>query len=289
MATSPTHRFGQIIGDLLELATVEKVRPVAQKHGMYLDYIHPRPARGGRRKIHVEDALGNHHDLDLVVEENGSEQELGKPRAFIEVAWRRYTKHSKNKAQEISSAVLACAKRFADDAPFTGTVLAGEFTQNSLDQLASQGFVVVHFPLDAIVDAFSVAGIDAYWEEDTPDALVEEQVAKYDALPPERIDAIKKRLFEIEKDDFDTFVHVLDQSLERKVEVVKVASLWGVSHAFATVADARDYIGHVDEHGAPEAGFMRFEVEVVYTNGSKTSMTFASKYEALQKLALMER
>lgn len=29
MATSPTHRFGQIIGDLLEIATVEKVRPVA--------------------------------------------------------------------------------------------------------------------------------------------------------------------------------------------------------------------------------------------------------------------
>lgn len=288
MATSPAHRFGQIIGDLLEIATVEKVRPIVEKHGMYLDYIHPRPARRNNKKIHMEDTLGNYHDLDLVVEEGGSEITLGKPRAFIEVAWRRYTKHSKNKAQEISSAVLACVKRFADDAPFTGTVLAGEFTQNSLDQLASQGFVVVHFPLEAIVDAFAVAGINAYWEESTPDEAIEEQVVKYNTLSQNQINKIKERLFELEKTDFDTFVRVLDQSLERKVKIVKVSSLWGVSRSFATITDARAYIGQINEEGDSEAKFVRFEVEVVYTNGSKTSMLFADKYEALRKLALME-
>lgn len=288
MATSPTHRFGQIIGDLLKIATVEKVRPVVSKHGMYLDSIHPRPARGNRRKIHVEDALGNYHDLDLVVEEGGSEEVLGKPRAFIEVAWRRYTKHSKNKAQEISSAVLACAKRFADDAPFMGTVLAGDFTQNSLDQLTSQGFVVVHFPLDAIVDAFAVAGIDAYWEEDTPDAQVKEQVRRYDALSKESINAVKERLFDLQADAFDTFTHVLDASLDRRVKEVRVLTLWGISQAFTDLAGARAYIESVNERSAGEAGFLRYEVEIEYTNGSKTRMTFADKYEALRKLALME-
>lgn len=288
MASSPTHKFGQIIGDLLELATVEKVRPVADAHGMYLDSIHPRPARNGKRNIHVEDLEGNFHDLDLVVEEGGSEQVLGRPRAFIEVAWRRYTKHSKNKAQEISSAVLACAKRYADDAPFTGTVLAGEFTQNSLNQLTSQGFVVVHFPLSAIVDAFAVAGINAYWEEDTPDAEIEEQVKRYEELPKEKIDAIKSRLFEIETDAFNTFVHVLDQSLDRRIETVTVASLWGVTHSFTTIGDARSYIEHVDESNDAGSLFMRFEIEIIYTNGSKTSMVFADKYEALRKLAIME-
>ncbi|PLS24726.1 hypothetical protein BLI708_09840 [Bifidobacterium imperatoris] len=227
MANSPTHRFGQIIGDLLEQATVETVRPIVQKHHMYLDFIHPRPARNGNRKIHVEDALGNFHDLDLVVEEGGSEEVIGRPRAFIEVAWRRYTKHSKNKAQEISSAVLACARKYADDAPFTGTVLAGEFTENSLQQLRSQGFVVVHFPLRSIVDAFKTVGIDAYWEENTPDEKIEEQVKKFEHLTDSEIETIKHHLFQEEKDSFEIFAKVLDQSLDRHVSRVSITSLWG--------------------------------------------------------------
>lgn len=288
MAASPTHRFGQIIGDLLEVATVERVRPIVEQHNMYLDYNHPRPARGNEKIIHMKDSDGNVHDLDLVVEENGSEEKMGKPRAFIEVAWRRYTKHSKNKVQEISSAVLACAKRFENDAPFMGTVLAGEFTKNSLDQLASQGFVVVHFPLEAIVDAFAVAGINAYWKEDTPDDVVEKQVIKYDHLPQDKINAIKHRLFDLEKNNFNQFVQVLDGSLERRVKVVKVSSLWGVFQSFATIEDAREYIQHVKIEGDPKAKFARFEVEVIYTDGSRTSMVFINKNEALQRLALME-
>ncbi|WP_394894674.1 hypothetical protein [Bifidobacterium longum] len=44
----------------------------------------------------------------------------------------------------------------------------------------------------------------------------------------------------------------------------------------------------MNERSAGEAGFLRYEVEIEYTNGSKMRMTFADKYEALRKLALME-
>lgn len=289
MATSPTHKFGQIIGDLLEAATVEKVRPIANKHRMYLDYIHPRPTRDGKKKIHVQDVQGNYHDLDLVIEEGGSETVSGTPRAFIEVAWRRYTKHSKNKVQEISSAVLACAKRYEDESPFTGTVLAGEFTDTSLAQLKSQGFVVVHFPLADIVAAFAESGIDAYWEENTPDHVIEKQVNKYNSLSHNEINRIKERLFQLGKERFDIFTQDLDKSLERHVEEITVSSLWGISHCFETIADARDYITHVDERRNSKTEFIRFEIEVIYTNGSSTSMVFTDKNEALRKLALMEQ
>ena len=45
--------------------------------------------------------MGNVHDLDYVFEQGGTEATIGQPKAFIEIAWRRYTKHSRNKAQEI--------------------------------------------------------------------------------------------------------------------------------------------------------------------------------------------
>ncbi|RSX52985.1 DNA methylase N-4/N-6 domain-containing protein [Bifidobacterium samirii] len=288
MANSPTHRFGQIIGDLLEQATVETVRPIAQKHHMYLDFIHPRPTRDGKRKIHVEDILGNFHDLDLVVEEGGSEEVIGRPRAFIEVAWRRYTKHSKNKAQEISSAVLSCARKYADDAPFTGTVLAGEFTENSLQQLRSQGFVVVHFSLQSIVDAFKTVGIDAYWEEDTPDEKIEEQVKRFDLLTDLEIETIKHCLFQEEKESFEIFAKVLDQSLDRHVSNVSITSLWGSNKSFETIQDARDYIESMNLDASDGYDFIRFEIRIEYSNGSRTTMEFTDRYDALRKLALMD-
>lgn len=288
MASSPAHRFGQIIGDLLEIATVEKVRPIVEKHDMYLDYIHPRPARNGLRKIHVQDTLGNFHDLDLVVEEGGSEEVLGIPRAFIEVAWRRYTKHSKNKAQEISSSVLACARRYADNSPFMGTVLAGEFTENSLKQLSSQGFVVVHFTMQAIINAFATVGINAAWEENTPENAIQQEVDKYGHLRSEEIDKIKNSLFVQEQQAFDTFTKVLDASLERSIEAITVISLWGLTETFKKLSEVRDFIEETLPNGDPNATFIRFEISIKYTNGSMTKMQFVDKHEALTKLALMD-
>ncbi|PYU96302.1 MAG: hypothetical protein DMG25_02190, partial [Acidobacteria bacterium] len=64
------------------------------------------------------------HDLDYVLERGGTEDTLGVPIAFIESAWRRYTKHSKNKAQEIEAAVMPIALTFARHQPFCGAVVA---------------------------------------------------------------------------------------------------------------------------------------------------------------------
>ena len=145
MAKSPAHRFGQIIGNLLEETLIRYCRPIAAQCGMYLDYKHERPARGNRNEVIWTDINGNAHKLDIVMEQNGTEAALGKPLAFIEIAWRRYTKHSKNKAQEISAAILPLVKRYSDTGPFYGAVLAGEFTENSLCQMRSEGFRLLYF------------------------------------------------------------------------------------------------------------------------------------------------
>ena len=86
MATSPSHRWGQIIGqEFLEVAIEPLMRDVAAEHGLYLDQKGPRAARKGN-KISRVDLYGNTHDLDFVLERNGSDARIGSPVAFIETA-----------------------------------------------------------------------------------------------------------------------------------------------------------------------------------------------------------
>jgi hypothetical protein len=110
LAQSPTHKFGQIIGELVEKSVHEPLAEIAHKHALYLDYQHPRPARQGKTKVSWQDDKGNVHDLDYVLEAGGSEDKLGNPKAFIEIAYRRYTKHSRNKAQEMQGAIVPLAE-----------------------------------------------------------------------------------------------------------------------------------------------------------------------------------
>lgn len=41
MAQSPSHRFGQIIGEVLESAIHPPLESLVKKHGLYLDTKHP--------------------------------------------------------------------------------------------------------------------------------------------------------------------------------------------------------------------------------------------------------
>jgi hypothetical protein len=97
MAKSPSHKWGQIIGDFLEEVFSAQLAKFARKHKLYLDTKGERPARKGK-KVSWVDSFENTHDLDFVLERNGTKNRIGEPVAFIESAWRRYTKHSRNKA-----------------------------------------------------------------------------------------------------------------------------------------------------------------------------------------------
>ena len=152
---------GKSLGIAFEMFVRSMLADVAREHGLYLDFKRPRKARGGQGKVTWQDGYGNKHDLDYVLERGGTEEDRGVPAAFIESAWRRYTKHSKNKAQEIEAAVMPVALTFARHQPFFGAVLAGEFTHNALQQLQSKGFAVLHVPYDSILMAFRQLGVDA--------------------------------------------------------------------------------------------------------------------------------
>src|SRR5438094_7324339 len=181
MALSPAHRFGQIIGEILEAAIFPLLQKIAAQNKLFLDHKGSRPARAKNRKVTWKDSKGNTHDLDYVMEKGGSATQIGSPRAFIEVAWRRHTKHSRNKAQEIQGAIGPLAETYAYSHPFLGAVLGGVFTQGSLTQLESHRFQIVYVPYESIIKAFAAIKLDARYDEDSPDREVQRKVDAYEA------------------------------------------------------------------------------------------------------------
>ena len=283
MARSPSHKFGQIIGDLIEAMLRKPLEKVARKHGLYLDFKHPRPDRQGKRKVAWKDHKGNSHDLDCVLEQGGTEEVLGSPRAFIESAWRRYTKHSRNKAQEIQGAISVLAETYRDCNPFLGVVLAGVFTQGSLLQLKSHGFSTVYCSYKAVVAAFATVGIDAAFDEDTPDEKLQAEVTAYEALSVAERAGLLTTLHRMVRRELNEFIRELESSLTRRIERILVAALHGPTFEVASVDQAVVLINDYRED-SPVDGFVRYEVDIKYTNGDHINGHFEEKRKAIDFL-----
>ena len=288
MAESPSHRFGQIIGNLLEAVIEPFLTDFATRKGLYLDYQNnPRKARKGK-KVTWEDPYGNVHDLDYVLERNGTDESTGTPVAFIEVAWRRYTKHSRNKAQEIQGAILPLAEKYQWSSPFLGAVLAGVFTEGSLPQLRSLGFNILYFPYDTLVAAFTQEGIHIAFDETTPDVDFHRCVKTIESAAESKMERIKDQLIRANQRQLDEFMSSLAQRLERMIEKVVVIPLYGRSSEFGTIADA---IKFLDQHRIYEGSgeFRRYEVLVTFTNGDRVEGSFKDKVKVREFLQFIEK
>lgn len=279
MAKSPSHKLGQMIGNLLEMAIGPSLEQFCDEFGLYLDYQRARKARSGK-KVRWKDRHGNSHDLDFVIERGGTDQDLGDPVGFIEVAWRRYSKHSRNKAQEIQGAILPLVDTFEHLAPFQGVVLGGVFTEGSLSQLRSHGFSILHFEYQTIVDAFSQHDLDILFDEDTSKDELEEKVNKVEEQldTDEGLDDVAATLRELVEDDLRLFHEELRQKIIRRITGVVVVKLFGEQFAFPTVQDA--VYGLNDVHSATASDSSRgYEVLVNYSNGDQIRGCFAALRE----------
>jgi len=283
LAESPSHKFGQIIGDVLEVAIYPFLDDFASKNNLYLDIKRPRKARGGAKKVTWVDKFGNKHDLDFVLEKNGTESKIGEPVAFIESAWRRYTKHSRNKAQEIQGAVLPLASTFKNFLPFLGAIIAGVFTSGAIAQLRSQGFTVLYFSYGNIQKAFKILSIDASFDENTPDSEFKKKVNKWNSLSKSQKLSIAKKLIVLQQKDVKNFINQLTKSVNRKISVVRIIPLHGKSFQVKTLDKAISFIQKYNEKNSPKS-IAKYEVEIKYTNGDVIRGEFENKNNAVSFL-----
>lgn len=288
MAESPAHRFGQLIGELLESVVRPQLEDFCRNQGLYLDHQkRERPARSGK-KVSWTDQYGNAHDLDFVIEREGTDHQIGRPVAFIESAWRRYTKHSRNKAQEIQGAILPLAEKYRWNNPFLGTVLAGVFTVGSLDQLRSLGFQVLYFPYESLVAAFQSEGIDIAFDEGTADDVFRKTTNRIEETLPEEMARIRMHLVAANQAAIDSFFAALRQRLSRHVTRVVVIPLYGRVNEFATIEDALRFLGgHMIYEGSGE--FRKYEIRVEFSNGDKVDAFIEAKDKVKEFLNFVAR
>jgi hypothetical protein len=285
LAESLAHKFGQIIGEIFENSVKDKLQNfVNSQKNLYLDKKGTRPARGKFKKATWKDKYGNSHDLDFVIERNGTSTKIGDPIAFIECAWRRYTKHSRNKAQEIQGAVGPLLETYSDNCPFAGAVIGGIFTNGSITQLQSLGFKIVYFDYNLVLNAFSFVGVDAAYDENTPEDEFKKKIEKFESLSPEKIDQIKSKLLELKSDDFSKFLKELKSSIDRTIKEILIFVLHGEQKTVYSVIDAITYIKNY-QNGTPMQ-IVKFEIIIRFNNNDKIDASFSTREAAIKFLEI---
>lgn len=277
MAESLSHKFGQIIGDLLELAIEPHLQKFAKKNKLFLDKKGERKARSGK-KVSWTDSKANKHDLDFVLERGGTVNKTGVPIAFIEVAWRRYTKHSRNKAQEIQGAIIPLTEKYKSSSPFVGVVLAGEFTGGSLNQLKSLGFGVLYFPYETVVKAFGKFGINAASDERTEEKEFRKKIDSWNELSNKS--DVAKELLKLNKKNVNEFFISLSSSVSRFIERIIILPLHGQESSLTNISEAIDFIKKYSED-KPKQPLIKYEIIIKYNNTDKIEASFVDKKDAI--------
>ncbi|MCT3763533.1 DNA methylase [Elizabethkingia anophelis] len=277
MAQSNSHKFGQIIGDILENSMYKHLSIISEKFNLFLDKKGERKARRGK-KVSWIDSYENSHDLDFVLERNGTEEIIGEPVAFIESAWRRYTKHSRNKAQEIQGAILPLATKHSNNLPFLGVILAGEFTSGALNQLRSRNFNVLYFPYTTVVEAFKINGIDAKFNEDTTEEEFALKISQFEKC--ENKDQIIDDLILLNRESYDSFISNLEKTITRYIENIIINPLYGSKKVFNNFEAALIFIKDYDVEMETELKFEKFEIRIIYNNGDNITAIFSNVSEA---------
>lgn len=269
-----------MIGNFFEDAMKSPIHEICAKYNVYFDTIGPRPARNSK-KITWQDINGSKHDLDYVIERNGTRDNIGEPIGFIELAWRRYTKHSKNKVQEIAGAVLPIAEKYKELAPFKGAILSGEFTEPSLKQLENQGFHVLYIPFVNVVTSFEKYGVHLFFDEDTPKAELAQIVRKFSSC--KNLDLIRQDFIEANQDIIKGFMDALEASLRRRIKSIFILPLHGKGIKFTNLQQAITYIQGYAEIPT-DAPLDRIAICIDFNDGSCIKCEFKDKDMAMNFL-----
>lgn len=283
MAKSQSHTLGEFIGAFFEDLMKTPIREFAKQHNLYFDCIGDRRAREGK-KVKWIDIHGSSHDLDFVIEKGGTDDVIGEPVAFIELAWRRYTRHSKNKVQEIAGAINPICAKYRLISPFKGVILCGQFTANSIEQLKSDNFHVLYIPFEKLVHAFSVNGLDINFDEDTKEAdLRRKYVAVSKRNNVHTLENVRRDILKLCEPEITQFIKELSIAYNRSITKICILPLHGCRSEFPNVEQAISFINNYQE--IPKEHKLEYiEIIVTYNNGSIIQCHFTEKEEAIDFL-----
>lgn len=176
---------------------------------------------------------------------------------------------------------MPIAEEYELEAPFLGAILAGKFTAPSLEQLRSLRFNIVYIPYESIVTAFASVGIDARFDEKTPDPEFSKCVDLVERLSAADRTKVKSAVLKSNKRQFDEFFAKLRRTLDRTTERVTILPLFGPAPNIGKVTEAVTFIEGFEPANAP-VEFLKYEVSVVFSNADEVRRTFDDKEEAVR-------
>ncbi len=278
-AGSATHKLGQMIGNFFENFFEASLEEVAKNYNLYCDSKGARPKiRGNRKKVTWKDDRGTPHDLDYVLEREASETLRGKPVAFLELAWRRYTKHSRNKAGEIEGALYHLGNTYPD--AFLGAILAGEWSEGSLEQMQIRGINILHIPFEDISATFDSKGINLRYEEKSSEDIKWDIIEQWEKLNKSDLEDLERTLSQKIHQNLQPFLEQLTSALERRVVAVRVWALFSKVSEFPSAEEAINALANIDVNDSG-LEFAKFEIQLRFGNGDKIEGEFREKETAI--------
>ena len=283
---SPGHKLGQLIGNFFEELFDDDLASFCKKNGFYCDRKGPRRARENSKKVTWLDSNSNKHDLGYVIEKGGTPDKIGLPVAFIELAWRRYTKHSWNKTGELEGSLLHLRDTYKTSR-FLGAILAGEYTEGGKKQLISHGINIIHVPFKILSINFRKFGVNLDYPENASSDDKKSVIKQWESLDKRKINVIKNNIKKAIADNYIPFMKVLEKSLLKKIVSVIIIPLYGIKIDLPSILDAIESLNKlVIEYHHQDISFVKFEVQLRFNDGDKIEGTFHNKDEALRFLRL---
>jgi len=160
--------------------------------------------------------------------------------------------------------------------------LAGDFTNGALIQLKSLGFTILYFPYDLIIKTFNLVDIDAFYDENTPDAEFVKKVTKWNLLSNEQRQNVSNELTKLHLKEILRFMQTLELAITRMVLSIRIFPLHGNVSEFNSIEKAVDFIENYNENTNNPIRFIKYAIEIIYSNGEKLKGEFLSKETAMQ-------
>lgn len=288
-SASPGHKLGQMVGDFfqrfVDTILAARLEKLATEQNLYLDRQGLRSAvRGNLKKVRWKDNQGNNHDLDFVLERGGSTEKPGCPVAFLEAAWRRYTKQTRNKVNEIEGALLPLRESHRT-CRFCGVIAAGKWSQPGLEQFRSHGIEVLHISYEALIAAFQIKGVNLDYAEKASPAVKRALVKAVQELSAKDMTEVAVALEAAVEEGLKNFLITLEASVTTEIAQILIGGVFGRRAEVSTIREAVDWIQAFDAADLSGLEFNNFEVLLRFKDGREiVGRSFPNKESAVQFL-----
>ena len=147
--------------------------------------------------------------------------------------------------------------------------------------MEARGIRVFHIPFEVVANTFDAVDINLRYPEKAPESEVWTLVHRWRQLNDEQLTLTREIFRSAISDSYQDFLDELGGRLEAKVVSIRILSLFGEEFHFESIDTAIRELSAYDKIRKPDnVGFVRYEVNIVLTNGADITGKFLTAEDA---------